>query len=1645
MSVINRIEVANLLNKHGDVASPWDAKMRHLLLDLRGQSSAISMENGFGKTTLAEALIGLLSRDRTLLSRTRRKCSPSAVSGEGRSWSHLRVEFRSRSGLERQDDMLAAAGEEVAGETFVFGFYGYSDGSGLSFYHFAGRLEDVPVHHLTLDGKLALYANRDVKAAMAERNVRLTHNREEWLEAVGAHVSRRELAQLAAFQKEGGADKSQIFNAIKPRAGEKADQAFFFEVLAPEILSGATRGETDESEELIEEVILNSGTNITELRHRLEEAESDQRRASDKVVRLAELREQGETLRDARARLMELDQGLAASEALLGGQALLGLPGLPRATREEEAEGGGAALPEGFAWIAGDTGRPRVSTWLLARLSGLSERAVRKALSERGTRVDLHRRLVHLPEAQWLLNRDVGHVSFKAAREWLAESHALADDTARDRALAALDESADAFEAADGNRFREEVIGDGVYLEELTRELGELDECRDGLEQERERLESQQRDFVDNQSFYTQALAEGLFSEAELEVPEASAEAARAEAADARKALNTHLGRVGELKQVAAWHDAFRRECPDRAPAERLEEKLGREAELAELLDELRRRHDEALSAFEAARAERERLNGERERLTGEQGLLSRGQAPWRAFVEGWPDTEVSGFWSRRKTALAELETRCREGEQRRHDAKRTLARLAPLAEAAQRYGELHGNDEPVHLRTRLRERERELGDERQRLQKEESRLRTLHRARLDFAQRSELAPDRWLADARRRYPRLLREAETLEADIGARERYLESLSGDPLERRVAEAEAHRHLDDAGIAWQPLHAVLNGETPTARQRREWLVQAAGVLFAPVVAGREAAEAAAAALIEAGLAIPVFEAEALAGLLARDEPPLGAVAGVETLAVKAALDPSYLEALREATETRLAADRERQKALVIECERLDPHGETFALALRAREADEVQVELALEALAEQQAALAEREARLALRLTDAALACIDDYQRYLQEGGEFAQQEAAEAALDAETALAELVPERERAARELESHGPTWLAAEQFSDAGGVERLQTLESRLAEIERHLVEAGARLAGAEEEKEALARSVTETDAQLRGIFADGERDRLRALARFEADGGVAFMASAAARQVELETEQARATKRADFDFTRIRAYLEVRDAGGGSQKLEREIARVRRELGELRDRRRTVSAERGALELRLAEQRRALACVDQLAVEWLRVLRELPEGWSRRLVALLDLHEASRWPGDTAEFETRNNALHAWHAMAGNNNREPSEPGEFDTEALETCQQTLIDALGELNLGERARNRERQARQVEAGERKLAEALAEAANSRLFSDIERARLGGLSHSRSAQASAAALNDLSALYDQLAGQLDEHRVRVERLHNSREQIEGTLVERLSSIISDAAGNLDILKRVAKSSGEGGAFFEVKAALIGPDQLRELISTLLADIDEHQAAMLRRAERDGGMIDGEARRRDDDLLRQIRRRIYRGLFHDVAIRLKHDAIRPHGRLFSLNEEMSEGQREAVSLMWLVKLSEFAIERELRELPGHHRRRARSSRESVILLDGLFSKLSHRRLIQDSLESLRNTRGRFQMIGLIHNPNYENDPDIFPTYLVGSVIGGAQGLGGHVLVRDGRVAAPESLGRSVGEASLFGIHISEPATTEQP
>ncbi|POA25288.1 hypothetical protein, partial [Pseudomonas sp. GW456-R21] len=85
----------------------------------------------------------------------------------------------------------------------------------------------------------------------------------------------------------------------------------------------------------------------------------------------------------------------------------------------------------------------------------------------------------------------------------------------------------------------------------------------------------------------------------------------------------------------------------------------------------------------------------------------------------------------------------------RQEEARARRAHLVPLAEAARRYGQLHGDAKPVGLREALYRQSRELDDESHRLTQEESRLRELHQAWLAFRDLSEQAPEAWLKDAK--------------------------------------------------------------------------------------------------------------------------------------------------------------------------------------------------------------------------------------------------------------------------------------------------------------------------------------------------------------------------------------------------------------------------------------------------------------------------------------------------------------------------------------------------------------------------------------------------------------------------------------------------------------------------------------------------------------------------------------------------------------------------------------------------------------------------------------------------------------------------------------------------------------------------------
>ncbi len=131
--------------------------------------------------------------------------------------------------------------------------------------------------------------------------------------------------------------------------------------------------------------------------------------------------------------------------------------------------------------------------------------------------------------------------------------------------------------------------------------------------------------------------------------------------------------------------------------------------------------------------------------------------------------------------------------------------------------------------------------------------------------------------------------------------------------------------------------------------------------------------------------------------------------------------------------------------------------------------------------------------------------------------------------------------------------------------------------------------------------------------------------------------------------------------------------------------------------------------------------------------------------------------------------------------------------------------------------------------------------------------------------------------------------------------------------------------------------------------------------------------------------------------------------------------------------------LLLLLKLADFAIDRDVRLYvkESRARRRARALAQKVVIIDGLFSNLSNRELIKESLKAMAKVRGNFQLIGLIHNPHYQNDPDIFPNHVVLARMKQSRS-GSFVYIHENKPVQAADLGRVTGEVETVSLHVEQ-------
>lgn len=399
-------------------------------------------------------------------------------------------------------------------------------------------------------------------------------------------------------------------------------------------------------------------------------------------------------------------------------------------------------------------------------------------------------------------------------------------------------------------------------------------------------------------------------------------------------------------------------------------------------------------------------------------------------------------------------------------------------------------------------------------------------------------------------YPRLLTEQSDLLSRIRDIERQLDDLKTDPISPGAVEVKCSQLLKEQNIQHWPLHQVIAELLADDDPRKsQWLAQAHNLLFAPVLDSVEQAMQAAELLVQHRQPVPVFTRESLQNAVTNNQPLLGAVIGYESLAVRALLNPQFIEELRQQLQDRLADSQVKLDRIKGELELYHHDSDSVRLAKSAAEAIEQQAE---GELPKQQAALEHnrsRQQQLLEQLAPENRKLIYSAERFLELGGSRRIDELGVSLNQLQSKLDRLEKQLSQLESQLNGDNRRKLdQAEQFLSGGGKQRLAGLQ---ADIELQTIKQQQLTEQQEQCQESITSyqgQIAQCKAQADAIYQPGEADLLISLANYLQEGGPEFMANAETVQKSLEGQQEQAQARASLKFDRIRAYLSARNDEG-----------------------------------------------------------------------------------------------------------------------------------------------------------------------------------------------------------------------------------------------------------------------------------------------------------------------------------------------------------------------------------------------------------------------------------------------------------------------------------------------------------------
>ncbi|MCF6219308.1 MAG: hypothetical protein L3J94_11265 [Gammaproteobacteria bacterium] len=1496
MALINRVAISNVLNFHGDSErAEWSPYFRYECLDFRGQSTAVNLTNGGGKTTLAEAILAVLSRDQTLVTKTKKKFSPKS----SKILSHIQVELIRTRGNVAQSDFLTSGGGNVDGDLWVFGMYGHRGTESLSYYYYPGALELCRIG-IAEGEKRTLMSNSDFSAARKPiKGIVTGPRRNEWHDALAikANLPQSTLKQMVEFQKRDGDDKSALLLDIKQRPGESYAQAFFYQVLAPAIMEGVMDREGEEGEVRLEDTIeravygtVKAKRDTEERRQEVEELEKGVEQLQD-VVRFADKAEAERAQYDKQMQTVRADVHML-SELVGNGR----LPGVPSTTLPE------GLLGELIPHLVVEPGSTEIRILDRGIAIILGEEA--KHVNQRADRNDISPREIMqvIDIACDLEIQRGGHRSksytINDAVALVECANSSASGLTRETATELLKDMESWFDdKADTNPYRQQVFHAQEDIKQLRKSERDLRNQAESLENERVQLLTQQKRMETNQGLYQGLADSGLFTDEELLSPRKTGQEVKAAYGRSQVAMQDFSTREASLKEhLPAWDDFVTT--------------YGKESYPRVLL---------------------EQLTEKRRGLQGERGEL-------KALLK-----EEGG-------ALKESRTNQATFGRKLEQVKQKFVRISEYREDHELFRNMFGDINPngkdtelLNERNATKSKLKELEHQYNGCSEGVAALQSF-RARIGEA----IDPSQWLEKIgirRSEIAVLLNQFQLQREDFQQQRQALdqEKVAANSATRSALECLIKRDLN-----FKPLHKVVEEFALSEERKCHVLGAFSSLLFAPVFETESEAQTAAEILALEDKQVPVFlrssfESYCRDGVIEAvcdGRLMIAITAGVITRPVECLLDPSLVEREKCDLDKKISTVDGELEALATELKSISDETDDIQLARRATTALQRGESEMMVKLSNERDNLIDILDKLNEHCSEKMLKTIRNAQEYMRLGG---------------------IQEDERLTNKIREVS---------------EEIDILIESIAEQELRIDEFQSKISSLD-------------DAIVSALPADLELQLKRA-DEFCDKGGPDFFKNIDECRDKLRSLMDVAQQRYGYDkhFPGAQTYLDAKQSTGDGEETESRLKLLARELIEVKESQNKAHTEHERLSDFLPELKSSLEAIDKLVVLATKKYRKIAQLREDIVTAGAD------------QFEE--------HALICDSDDLAFLVREGDLDSIKTQAQKLLTSLEGIDIERKASDLRRAQKDVVTAENAFLNSAQNATSNAI--GLKPVELSVLSELKSTADTIKVRN----LHEGLLESLSQMKDRLQECESTERESRRNVTGRLAHLIEFAMLDLQILKSVVGENHSAQAsHFKVDAKVLCLDDGRKLIESIVGEIDLYEK---QRRER---LAAGQNAQADEsfheDLRDKIQNKLYKNIFSDPKIQYVNKTIRASGRPNEFNENLSEGQKAALSLMWMIRLAEFAIERDAKRMSSRGaRKKVRDRAENLILVDGLFSNLSDRHLIESAMAGIESTRGRFQLIGFIHNPHYQNDFGKFPVLMLGKSRGNVEGSRGWVSFSEG-------------------------------